>query len=207
MRRVRRLLHAVVRLARNVLFDLKYGGFAGGTVEARHKGARATGNTPYELMPHLFKGRIRPDDVLVDVGCGKGRVINWWLENDRSQRIVGLELLEEVAAATKTRLRRYANVTIVPGDAIKNLPEDGTLFFLFNPFDADTLMRFKERLRELCQSNPKRRLLYFAPVHLEVFSEDPDWDVAIHPVEAPPAGKFEERHKRLAEITWRGKPA
>lgn len=204
MPRRRNILPELVRLVRNVAFDLRYGGFAGGTVSTRVPGARSAGNTDYAVMPELFEGRIREDDVLVDVGCGKGRVLNWWLRFHGRNRIVGLELLEALADGTRRRLRRHRNVEVISGDAIENLPQDGTLFFLFNPFDAATLARFKARLRELGQSGPERRVLYYAPVHLEVFAEDPEWCVTVHQVRPPPAGKFEERHARLAEIRWRG---
>ena len=204
MQRHRRLVPEVARLLRNVAFDLKYGAFLGGTVAARSPGAHASGNTDYAVMDQFFRGRIHEHDVLVDVGCGRGRVLNWWLRYHGTHRIVGIELLEEVAAATAARLRSYSNVQVIAGDALENLPSDGTLFFLFNPFDAPTMARFKERFRALCRANPARRLLYYAPVHLDIFAQDPEWRVVVQPVQAPAAGKFEERHARLAEITWRG---
>lgn len=205
VQRAIKAFHTIVRLARNLAFDLRYGGFSGGTVEARTPGARATGNTDYAVMKQLFEGRIEKNDVLVDVGCGKGRVINWWLRYHGKNRIFGLELLEEVAAATQRRLRRYPNVRIVAGDAIANLPEEGTLFFLFNPFDAAIMTRFKARLAEMCRGRSRPpRVLYYAPLHLEVFGDDPDWKVTVHPVTPTKAGKFEERHARLAEIRWNG---
>lgn len=200
----RRAVLKAVRLVRNVAFDLRYGAFLGGTVSARNPGARATGNTDYWLMDQLFRGRIRPDDVLVDIGCGRGRVLNWWLRYHRAQRIYGLELLDEVAAQTATRLRKYANVRILSGDAIANLPTDGTFFYLFNPFDAETMTKFKARMRELCLENERRRILYFAPLHVDVFASDPEWRVTVHEVAPPPVGVFEERHRTVAEIAWKG---
>lgn len=196
-----RLPHALIRLVRNVHMDLRYGGLLGGAVEQRYPGAKTVGSTDYALMQQIFGGRIRDHDVLVDVGCGKGRVLNWWLENYPHHRMVGLELMEEVAAATAHRLRNFPNVRVISGDAIANLPTEATLFYLFNPFNAAIMVRFKDRMRELCRARPECLILYFAPVHIDVFQSDPDWTVKLHEIKLPPAGNFEDRHHRLAEIS------
>ena len=88
---------------------------------------------------------VEESDVLVDVGCGKGRVIISGLGRGFTNRIVGLELDEDVAAATRKRLTSYPNVTVLTGDAVENLPEDGTLFYLFNSFEQPIVTRFKAR--------------------------------------------------------------
>ena len=74
--------------------------------------------------------------MIVDVGCGKGRSLNWFVERYPANRIVGIELDPELCAQTARRLRRHENVTIVCGDATALLPPDGTIFYLYNPFDA-----------------------------------------------------------------------
>ncbi len=134
--------------------DMRYGAFAGGSIRNRYPGATTVGSTDYGLMSQIFGGRVRDDDVLVEVGCGKGRVINWWLAQGYRNRIVGLEIMEEVADKTRARLGRFPNVTIVAGDVLTHIPKDGTLFYLFNPFDAPTVGRFKEAMRGECRSRP-----------------------------------------------------
>ena len=66
---VRSLFHSCLRLARNVVLDLRYGGvFLGGTIKARHEalGAHNISNTDYDVMPHLFRPvEIAESDVLV----------------------------------------------------------------------------------------------------------------------------------------------
>jgi hypothetical protein len=121
------------RRLRNLWFDLRFGGPRGGSVRNTIPGAMDVVNTDYRLMPQLFDGRIDPSDVLVDIGSGKGRVLNYWLSLGLGNRIIGIELNEAVAAKTSQRLRRCRNATILAGDAIDLLPEDGSLFFLYNP--------------------------------------------------------------------------
>jgi hypothetical protein len=64
-------------------------------------------------------------------------VLNWWLGRGLDNRIVGLELDKGLARVAAERLRRHPNVVIRTGNAIDNLPADGTLFWLFNPFTAN----------------------------------------------------------------------
>jgi precorrin-6B methylase 2 len=81
---------------------------------------------PSETNVHIFVGRIEPNDVLVDVGCGKGRVTNWWLSQGLRNRMVGIELDPDVASATEKRLRRFSNVTILNEDATAWMPDDAS---------------------------------------------------------------------------------
>jgi hypothetical protein len=189
----------LVRSVRNAIFDLRYGGLSGGYRPNPSPGAHGTGATDYSLMPQLFAGKVLPSDVLVDVGCGTGRVLNYWLSQGFRNPIIGLEMLEEVARATRSRLKSYDNVTIVTGDAIDNLPPEGTLYFLFNPFEESILLKFQERLLEV--ATQPVRIIYFAPVYLNVFRDNQRWTVEEHPVKLPSVGFFEERHKTYAVIS------
>jgi SAM-dependent methyltransferase len=187
------------RTCRNAAIDLQYGGFSGGYIRNPAPGAHGTGATDYDIMPQLFAGRIRPGDVLVDVGCGKGRVINWWLSQGHQNRIYGLELLPEIAEFTRKRLRKFRNVSIVTGDAIENLPSDGDVFFLFNPFDDRIMPGFIERLWGVAERRDIT-IVYFAPVYLHLFHSDTRWSVEELDVQLPKAGLFDPRHRRFAVI-------
>jgi hypothetical protein len=88
--RLRRPAHRARRVALNAWIDRRHG-----SVLAAHR--TSTGwtigvqNSDYAALEQIFRNRIRPVDVLVDVGCSTGRVINLWLEQGPSNRIVGLE--------------------------------------------------------------------------------------------------------------------
>ncbi|MBW3623770.1 MAG: class I SAM-dependent methyltransferase [Armatimonadetes bacterium] len=183
--------------------DLRYGGFLGGSkkTDHYHLGAANTVNTDYGMMPQIFNGRIAESDVLVDVGCGKGRVINWWLSRGLKNKIVGIDLDEEIAAKTRQRLRRHPNVTILSGDALELLPEDGTLFYLYSPFSDAVTRQFKERLWERFQHRGNVTVLYYAPYHLAGFTEDPRWEVEEFRLDMTGmAGNHTEQDGRLAVI-------
>jgi SAM-dependent methyltransferase len=168
---------------RNFLIDRKYGGSCGGAYQTRFPdtGARGTSSVDYYQLPKLFHERngvvIRPSDVLVDVGCGKGRVINWWLSRGLRNRLIGIELDERFAAPTAARLRKYPNVSILCGNALDHIPPEGTLFFLFNPFTAPIVEAFKDRVIEICGEDADVTILYSFCVHGDVFRNDPRWVV------------------------------
>jgi SAM-dependent methyltransferase len=194
MRRLRRLLVRNTRIIRNAAIDLRYGRLLGGKVETRYKhlGAVATENSDYAALPHIFGDRIKATDVLVDVGCGKGRVINWWLGEGLGNRIIGLELDEEIADRTRHRLRRHENVTIIGGNALDNIPQDGTLFYLYNPFAEHVMEAFKDRLLSLFSQHGDITILYYHCKHVHVFQWDPAWVVEVTDVGGPSAYPFDQ---------------
>src|SRR5256885_3685560 len=102
----------VRKKVRSAALDVRYRGLLNGSIPTRyaHLGAMEVASTDYDAMGAIFAGVIRASDVLVDVGCGKGRVLNWWLSRGYTNEIVGLELDEEVAEHTRRRLRRYRQV-------------------------------------------------------------------------------------------------
>lgn len=190
----------ILRTYKNARMDLRYGGFLGGWSHNPTPGANDNVATDYAIMPQLFQGRINPEDVLVDVGCGRGRVINWWLSQGITNRIYGLEQLPGVGQSTRRRLRRFENVVIIVGDAIENLPNDGTLFFLFNPFDEGITRKFADQVRCLAERKCIT-IIYYAPVHINIFQADPFWRVEEFGVRLPTVGRFKDRHKYCAAIT------
>jgi len=96
----------IIKRLRTALTDLRYGAILKGSVVSRysHLGATATENSDYKQLATLFHDKIRPTDVLVDIGCGKGRVLNWWLDHYRDHKIYGIELDSIIAEETRRRL-------------------------------------------------------------------------------------------------------
>jgi len=174
------------KMLRNAIRDLRYGGLLGGTVKSRfeHLGAHDVGNADYDDLAILFaEAQVGPDDVIVDVGAGKGRAINWLLRHHPANRIVGIELDPEICAGTSRRLRRYPQVEILCGDALALLPPDGSLFYLFNPFDETVMARFRDGLADLRAGRGRTRIVYYNVKSLHLFEEDPRF--AVRPLENP----------------------
>ena len=191
-------------IVRSFATDLRYGGLLTGAVETRHRhlGSHNVVNSPYSVLPHIFAGRIGPRDVLVDVGCGKGRVINWWLSQGVRNDIVGIEINPEVAARTAKRLRRHPNVTIVSGDATTAIPSDATLLYMYSPFDRPAMQRFKTVLAERF-ARRGITLLYWNAGYLDVFRGDPDWRVETIPLDQVRDPRIGGSHAYYAAVSLR----
>lgn len=163
----------IANVALSAYIDLRYGGRICRTVVSnidRNPGAYAMAHTSYFILRGIFDPMtIKPNDVLVDAGCGQGRVLNFWLHRYPNNRIIGIEIDEAGAADLRRRYSGHKNVTIVIGDATKAVPADGTIFCLFNPFTADKVEAFERAVRAL-----KPTVVYYNYTHMEPWR---DWDV------------------------------
>lgn len=168
---------------RNYLIDREYGGWCGGKFATRFasQGAHGTSSADYYQLRKIFCAEngiaITPDDVLVDVGCGRGRVLNWWLSLGLGNKIVGIELDERFATEAAHRLQKYSNVSVLCGDAVQLMPEDGTIFHVFNPFGRKVMVAFRDRLYELYKDKPNVTVVYQFARFTDVWQEDPRWTV------------------------------
>lgn len=179
-----RLINVIKRahiLPLNLYRDIRYGGKHLGIYDPESYDAdleyQIVENSPYESLSRIFnKVGVHDDDVLADIGCGPGRVLNFWLSRSRRARIVGLERDPEMARATAERLKKYDNVEIIIGDAIDNLPPETTVIFLYNPFNEHHTRRLAEKAITL--KNRKRlRVAYTMCVYLHVFEEQGCWEI------------------------------
>jgi SAM-dependent methyltransferase len=167
----------------NYLIDRRYGGWLGGTYGGsfEHIGMYGLSSTDYSMLPKLFNELngtgIRPEDVLVDIGCGRGRVLNWWLSLGLGNRIIGIELEARWAEETRARLAAYSDVTVLQGDVLELLPADGTIFYLFNPFGAGVVSEFKDHLLTVLPPDADFRIVYHFALHRHVFDDDPRFSV------------------------------
>lgn len=123
-------------------------------------------------LPGILPARdVSPDDVLVDVGSGKGRVVLFAVHRYPFRRIIGVEVSAELHAVAERNLdtldtERRSRVELCRGDVSHwPLPDDTTVLHLFNPFGAATLRAF---LAEVAASQRRRprlvRMVYIRPV-------------------------------------------
>lgn len=121
--------------------------------------------TPYAVLEKLAAdGRIGRDNLLVDMGCGKGRV-SLFLSRVTGCRSVGLDFnpafiaeAEENLASVKGSVR----VSFAVGDAERyEPPADADRFYFFNPFSAEILRSALARIAGSWYGAPRRILLFF----------------------------------------------
>ena len=121
--------------------------------------------TPYCVLERLAdSGLIRREDVVVDYGCGKGRV-DFFLSHRTGAGTVGIEYDERIyAAAQENRqtARSGSGARFVPGRAETwEVPPEVTRCYFFNPFSVEILRKVMARILESWYGQPREILLFF----------------------------------------------
>jgi hypothetical protein len=136
-------------------------------------------STPYEPFGYpalrILRTRLKlgEDDVICDLGCGKGRVVCFFAAESIRQSI-GVELAPDLADQADLNARkligRKAHVAIHSADAAGVSYEDVSVVFMYNPFGAATTRQVLGTL----QGRAGLRIAYANPVHENVFAEFPN---------------------------------
>jgi precorrin-6B methylase 2 len=120
---------------------------------------------------------VTPSDVFYDIGCGKGRV-TCMFAHEHMQRVIGIEYLPELAAIAQRNADATSSRTpieIRQGDAGAQDYSDGTIFFLYNPFGADTMHRMLAQIHESLLTRPRSIRLIYMNDSLRAIFEQTTW--------------------------------
>lgn len=142
-----RMLRRALELVRDRLLRVETAGHA----RLEDLGLGNPDRADYEPSGWLDLGRvlrrleIGRDDVFVDLGCGKGRVM-LLAARYPFRRVIGVEISEDLSAtarrnvaARRARLRCPA-VEVITADALDyRIPDDATVVYIFNAFRGPTL--------------------------------------------------------------------
>lgn len=146
----------------------------------RTRHADPTTNMPsYYLRLRALCRFLRPgaDDVVLDLGCGDGRVLCVFARRQVA-RVRGIDFDATACANARRnaeRLRgRRAPIDVIEGDAADHRFHDETIVYLFNPFGPDTLGAVLEGLHASLRERPRLvRLCYYHPKHADVLAAAP----------------------------------
>ena len=121
--------------------------------------------TPYAVLERLANsGFIRKQDVVMDYGCGKGRV-DFFLAYQTRAHCVGVEYDERIIAVARENQKTAVSagrVEILLGNAETfPVPEKVNRIFFFNPFSVEILQTAMARILESYYENPREVLLFF----------------------------------------------
>ena len=123
-----------------------------------------------ELRRILREEEVDENDVFLDVGSGKGRIL---LQAGRYRfgRIIGIELSPSLIEVSRANLAaadgrlRCRNVVVEHADAAEyHVPDDTTVVYMNNPLAGGAFEAFVSRLLESLERRPRRlRLIYRTP--------------------------------------------
>ena len=121
--------------------------------------------TPYSVLERLANsGLIRKKDVVLDYGCGKGRV-DFFLSYQTRANTIGIEYDERIyhgaienqksavsGAKTQFELAKAENYVV---------PVEVNRCYFFNPFSVELLRKVMARILESYYDCPREILLFF----------------------------------------------
>ena len=122
--------------------------------------------TGYAVLQRLAQSKwISRDDVVVDYGCGKGRV-GFYLNHALGCRTIGVEYDADLCLAARENLRGYAGcrneVEFVCANAeLWAVPPEANCFYFFNPFSVKILQGVLGRILESYYDSPREMKLFF----------------------------------------------
>ena len=121
--------------------------------------------TDYRVLERLAQsGMISEEDVVLDYGCGKGRV-DFFLSHQTRAKTIGIEydnhIFEEALENGKT-----VHSTVKPQFVLANaetyeVPEAVNRCYFFNPFSVEILHKVMARILESYYENPREIFLFF----------------------------------------------
>ena len=124
--------------------------------------------TPYEVLDRLIEsGYLTKGNVVVDYGCGKGRV-GFYLSAKLGCRTIGVEYDErmyETALKNQQSFVGRGKTEFICTQAENYVVEDADCFFFFNPFTVEILRSVLGRILDSYYDNPRQMTLFFYYPH------------------------------------------
>ena len=119
--------------------------------------------TPYNVLERLASsGLIDKDDVVLDYGCGKGRV-GFFLSYRTNAKTIGIEYDDRIfanALKNQKNAKAKANFLLTRAEAYEVPPEVNRCYF-FNPFSVEILHKVMARICDSWYVHPREIFLFF----------------------------------------------
>lgn len=121
--------------------------------------------TPYSVLERLANsGLIRKKDVVLDYGCGKGRV-DFFLSYQTKAKTIGIEYDERIYQGAldnqKTAVSGAKTEFALVRAEEYEVPAEVNRYYFFNPFSVELLRKVMARIIESYYENPREAYLFF----------------------------------------------
>lgn len=115
---------------------------------------------PYLIMQRVFtKINLRKNDVFIDLGSGKGRVV-LFASQENIKMVKGIEIQESLfieALKNKESCRgKKAEIELIRGDVTNFSFSDETIIFIFHPFGSKTMELIMGKIESSLSKNPRK---------------------------------------------------
>ena len=121
--------------------------------------------TPYTVLDRLAgSGLIGKDDVILDYGCGKGRV-GFFLSYRTKVKTIGIEYDERIYQGAlenqRTAISRIKPDFVLTRAEEYEVPPEVNRCYFFNPFSVEILHKVMARIIESWYAHPREIFLFF----------------------------------------------
>ena len=121
--------------------------------------------TPYSVLERLAKsGLIGKEDVVLDYGCGKGRV-GFFLSYRTKAKAIGIEYDDRIYQGAlenqKTTISRIKPDFVLTRAEEYEVPPEVNRCYFFNPFSVEILHKVMARIIESWYEHPREVFLFF----------------------------------------------
>jgi cyclopropane fatty-acyl-phospholipid synthase-like methyltransferase len=142
--------------------------------------------TPYRKLERIFASiPMAQNDIFIDLGCGKGRVL-LLVSTKKIEKAIGVELHSGLVNAAEENLKNlkvpHEPVEIIQIDCAQYKFSNETIIFMYNPFGSGTTVEVMNNIKNSLVENPRNvRIIYKNALHRDIFDSQ-DWLV---PIEVP----------------------
>lgn len=121
--------------------------------------------TPYKVLERLANsGLVGKKDVVLDYGCGKGRV-DFFLSYQTKASTIGVEYDERIYRGAlenqKSAVSRARTDFVLAKAEEYEVPQEVNRYYFFNPFSVELLRKVMARIIESYYENPRESFLFF----------------------------------------------
>ena len=121
--------------------------------------------TPYVVLERLAdSGLIGKEDVVVDYGCGKGRV-DFFLAYRTGVKTLGIEydgrIYRSALENRQSALPQASAEFLLANGELWTVPPDVNRCYFFNPFSVEILQKVMARILESYYDSPRELFLFF----------------------------------------------
>lgn len=121
--------------------------------------------TPYSVLERLVgSGFFDADDVVLDYGCGKGRV-GFFLSYRTKAKTIGIEYDERICESAlenrKSTISRVKPDFVLTRAEEQVVPPEVNRCYFFNPFSVEILHKVMARILESWYDSPREIFLFF----------------------------------------------
>ena len=126
----------------------------------------------WKTLPRILpQNEVGPDDVLLELGSGMGRIIVFAATKYSFRRIIGVEISSDLHKIAEENVRinrprlRCPQIDLINMDVVDyRIPDDVTFVYLYNPFSGPVFQHVVDELERSVDRNPREiRIIYLTP--------------------------------------------